>query len=93
MHGLSIRDSWMEVSILGPHCHAMLTIVGYSAVVGLAAMFICLPLPGYAAKLIQEVQAARMKKTDSRVQSVSESKSLSILRAVIQLLTPHLLQL
>ncbi|KAH6916807.1 ATP-binding cassette transporter [Coprinopsis sp. MPI-PUGE-AT-0042] len=56
------------------------SILGWSAMVGLAVMVICLPLPGYIAKLIQDVQVARMKKTDARVQSVSET--MNILRMV-----------
>ncbi|KAH6916785.1 ATP-binding cassette transporter [Coprinopsis sp. MPI-PUGE-AT-0042] len=56
------------------------TILGWSAMVGLAVMVICLPLPGYVAKLIQDVQVARMKKTDARLQSVSET--MNILRMV-----------
>ena len=47
----------------------------HSAMVGLAVMVACLPLPGYVAKLSQDVQVARMKKTDARVQGVSESKT------------------
>ncbi|KAH6916799.1 ATP-binding cassette transporter [Coprinopsis sp. MPI-PUGE-AT-0042] len=56
------------------------SILGWSAMVGLAIMVICLPIPGYLAKLIQVVQIARMKKTDARMQSVSET--MNILRMV-----------
>jgi hypothetical protein len=48
-------------------------ISGDSAIVGLAVMIACLPIPGYVAKWIQDVQVAQMKKTDARVQAVSES--------------------
>ncbi|KAH6916771.1 ATP-binding cassette transporter [Coprinopsis sp. MPI-PUGE-AT-0042] len=56
------------------------SILGWSAMVGLAVMVACLPLPGYLAKLIQDVQVARMKKTDARVQSVSET--MNVMRMV-----------
>jgi ABC transporter transmembrane region len=60
-------------------CSVALTILTNSALVGLAVMIACLPLPGYIARLTQDVQVARMKKTDARVQSVSESASLQFL--------------
>ena len=36
-------------------------------------MILLFPLPGYVARLIQDVQVNRLKKTDARVQTVSES--------------------
>lgn len=47
---------------------------GFSAFVGLAIMLLLFPIPGYVAKQIQGVQVARLKKTDARVQTVTESK-------------------
>ena len=37
-------------------------VLGWSAFVGLSAIIILFPLPGYVAKLIQKVQKERMKK-------------------------------
>ncbi|KDQ56809.1 hypothetical protein JAAARDRAFT_132140 [Jaapia argillacea MUCL 33604] len=48
-------------------------ILGWSALAGLAVMIVLFPLPGYMAGLMQKVQAQRMKKTDARVQTVTES--------------------
>lgn len=36
-------------------------------------MILLFPLPGYVAKLVQDVQVIRLKKTDARVETVSES--------------------
>ncbi|QRW00074.1 ABC transporter transmembrane region [Ceratobasidium sp. AG-Ba] len=47
-------------------------ILGWSAVIGMLAMLISLPLPGKIAQLLNNVQAERMKKTDARVQSITE---------------------
>ncbi|KAH9480784.1 ATP-binding cassette transporter abc4 [Psilocybe cubensis] len=55
-------------------------LLGWSSFVGLAAMIMCLPIPGYAAKLLQDVQRHRMKMTDARVQDVTEV--VSVLRMV-----------
>ena len=35
-------------------------------------MILLFPLPGYVAKLVQDVQVVRLKKTDARVETVSE---------------------
>ncbi|KAF5336910.1 hypothetical protein D9611_003444 [Ephemerocybe angulata] len=55
-------------------------ILGWSAFVGLAVMLVLFPLPGYVAKRIQDVQIARLKKTDARVEVVSET--MNVLRMV-----------
>ncbi|KAI0365043.1 P-loop containing nucleoside triphosphate hydrolase protein [Pilatotrama ljubarskyi] len=47
-------------------------ILGWSALVGLATMLITLPLPGYITKHIQGSQREKMKRTDARVQTVTE---------------------
>ncbi|KAI0365037.1 P-loop containing nucleoside triphosphate hydrolase protein [Pilatotrama ljubarskyi] len=47
-------------------------ILGWSALVGLATMLITLPLPGYVTKHIQGSQREKMKRTDARVQTVTE---------------------
>ncbi|KAJ7768239.1 multidrug resistance-associated ABC transporter [Mycena metata] len=51
-------------------------VLGWSAFVGLAAILFMLPIPGYVGKWVQTVQRDLSKKTDSRVQSVSETMNL-----------------
>ncbi|TFK36798.1 hypothetical protein BDQ12DRAFT_699326 [Crucibulum laeve] len=55
-------------------------ILGWSAFVGLAVILLLFPAPGYVAKLIQGVQVERMKKTDGRVQTVTET--MNVLRMI-----------
>ncbi|VDB89909.1 unnamed protein product [Peniophora sp. CBMAI 1063] len=55
-------------------------VLGWSAFVGVAVMIACLPLPGWVAKLIQSIQETAMKKTDARVQTVTEM--LGVLRMI-----------
>ncbi|KII86823.1 hypothetical protein PLICRDRAFT_700101 [Plicaturopsis crispa FD-325 SS-3] len=55
-------------------------ILGWSAFVGIAAMGLLFPVPGYVAKFILSTQNTRMKKTDARVQTVTES--ISVVRMV-----------
>ncbi|KAI5124482.1 hypothetical protein M0805_008364 [Coniferiporia weirii] len=52
-------------------------ILGWSAFVGMAIMLALFPLPGYIAKLTQRVQVEKMKKTDARVQDVTEMINVS----------------
>ncbi|CCM01503.1 uncharacterized protein FIBRA_03559 [Fibroporia radiculosa] len=47
-------------------------LLGWSAFTGMAVMVIMFPLPGYIASKIQVVQVEKMKKTDARVESVTE---------------------
>ncbi|KAF9017850.1 hypothetical protein BDZ89DRAFT_1094212 [Hymenopellis radicata] len=47
-------------------------ILGWSAFVGLAVIIISFPLPGFLTKVVQDVQGATLKKTDGRVQEVTE---------------------
>ncbi|EKM83611.1 hypothetical protein AGABI1DRAFT_66408 [Agaricus bisporus var. burnettii JB137-S8] len=51
-------------------------ILGWSAFVGLAVMILLFPFPGYVAKRIQVVQEGRLKKTDARVQTVTEAMNM-----------------
>ncbi|KAF8528008.1 P-loop containing nucleoside triphosphate hydrolase protein [Hysterangium stoloniferum] len=53
-------------------------ILDWSAVVGMALTAISIPLPGYVIRLLNNIQTERMKKTDARVQSVTEI--LSVIR-------------
>jgi len=55
-------------------------VLGWSAFVGLATILLLFPLPGYVAKRIQVVQESRLKATDARVQTVTET--MNVLRMV-----------
>ncbi|TFY70118.1 hypothetical protein EVJ58_g61 [Rhodofomes roseus] len=52
------------------------SILGWSAFAGMATMVLLFPLPGYVAGKIQTVQVEKMKTTDHRVQSVTESMNV-----------------
>jgi hypothetical protein len=52
--------------------------VVFSTFVGLSWLIITIPLPGYVAAKLREVQKTTLKKTDARVQSVTESMFLPI---------------
>ncbi|KAJ6575530.1 hypothetical protein B0H10DRAFT_2168545 [Mycena sp. CBHHK59/15] len=56
------------------------TVLGWSAFVGMGVMVALFPLPGYVAKLVQTVQQQRLKKTDARVQVVTET--MNVLRMI-----------
>ncbi|KAI0793372.1 hypothetical protein C8Q75DRAFT_749936 [Abortiporus biennis] len=47
-------------------------ILGWSSIVGLAATALLFPIPGFIANYIQRIQVRKMKKTDARVQTVTE---------------------
>ncbi|KAJ1309716.1 hypothetical protein OPQ81_006481 [Rhizoctonia solani] len=51
-------------------------ILGWSAVIGMAVMVLSFPIPGKVAHIINNVQVSRMKKTDARVQTVTESMNV-----------------
>ncbi|KAJ7119364.1 hypothetical protein C8R43DRAFT_1112474 [Mycena crocata] len=55
-------------------------VLGWSAFVGMGVMVVSFPLPGYVAKLSQTVQQQRLKRTDSRVQVVTET--MNVLRMI-----------
>ncbi|KAJ7741259.1 P-loop containing nucleoside triphosphate hydrolase protein [Mycena metata] len=55
-------------------------LLGWSVFVGLASIVLLAPVPGYMAKLVGSVQKERLKRTDERVQSVSEG--VNVLRMV-----------
>ncbi|KAI9056609.1 P-loop containing nucleoside triphosphate hydrolase protein [Trametes sanguinea] len=48
-------------------------ILGWSALVGLATMILTLPLPGWITQQIQGAHREKMRRTDSRVQTVTET--------------------
>ncbi|KAI0373549.1 multidrug resistance-associated ABC transporter [Pilatotrama ljubarskyi] len=50
----------------------MYSVLGWSALVGLATLLALIPLPGYLSGWIQTFQKKRMDKTDARVQSINE---------------------
>ncbi|KAI0793376.1 hypothetical protein C8Q75DRAFT_558190 [Abortiporus biennis] len=56
------------------------TILGWSIIPGLIAMIVMMPIPGYLSKLMNRIQEAKMKKSDSRVQIVSET--MNVIRMV-----------
>ncbi|KAJ7182749.1 ABC transporter transmembrane region-domain-containing protein [Mycena crocata] len=51
-------------------------VLGWSAFVGLAAIITMLPIPGYVGQWVQTVQRELSKKTDARMQAVSEAMNL-----------------
>ncbi|KAE9385996.1 hypothetical protein BT96DRAFT_960666 [Gymnopus androsaceus JB14] len=55
-------------------------LLGWSSFVGMGVIIMSLPLPGYISKWVQNVQEKRMKMTDARVQTVSES--MNVLRMI-----------
>ncbi|KAF8157969.1 hypothetical protein B0H34DRAFT_797400 [Crassisporium funariophilum] len=55
-------------------------VLGWSAFVGFTSIIILLPVPGYIATRMQNIQRKKMGKTDARVEAVSET--VSILRMV-----------
>ncbi|KDQ56810.1 hypothetical protein JAAARDRAFT_131890 [Jaapia argillacea MUCL 33604] len=59
-------------------------ILGWSVFVGLGAMILLFPIPSYMARLTQNVQAQRMKRTDARVQTslIILTLAMNVLRMV-----------
>ncbi|EJT98591.1 P-loop containing nucleoside triphosphate hydrolase protein [Dacryopinax primogenitus] len=55
-------------------------ILGWAAVIGVAFMLLCIPVPGIVGRWIHTIQTERMKRTDARVQAISET--LNVLRMV-----------
>jgi hypothetical protein len=51
----------------------LVCLLSSSSFVGLACIIVLTPIPGYLTKLLQDVQKTKMKKTDARVQAVTES--------------------
>ncbi|KAF8610641.1 hypothetical protein BDV93DRAFT_484022 [Ceratobasidium sp. AG-I] len=47
-------------------------ILGWSSIVGMAAMLVLFPITGKVGHLLNSVQVERMKKTDARVQTITE---------------------
>src|SRR6201999_3438233 len=72
---LLVPSARLEVSyslVLQRDCSCVMN----SAFIGLAVMLICFPVPGLIVKRIQTMQRQVMKKTDARVQAVTESKRI-----------------
>ncbi|KAJ7102323.1 hypothetical protein B0H15DRAFT_943257 [Mycena belliarum] len=67
----------LEISLCVVFLYAVL---GWSAFIGMGVMVLLFPLPGYVAKLVQTVQQERLKRTDSRVQTVTET--MNVLRMI-----------
>ncbi|KAF7319288.1 ATP-binding cassette transporter [Mycena chlorophos] len=55
-------------------------VLGWAAFVGMATMVLLFPVPGFVASKIRQVQQQRLKKTDARVQVVTET--MNVLRMV-----------
>ncbi|KIJ23254.1 hypothetical protein M422DRAFT_786228 [Sphaerobolus stellatus SS14] len=55
-------------------------VLGWSAFVGLVTMLALFPIPGYIAKKVKSVQENKMKKSDARVQEITEA--ISVIRMV-----------
>ena len=55
--------------LLGLGIWFLYDVLGWSAFVGLAAMILLFPVPGYVAKIIQKVQKERMKKVRAYLSS------------------------
>ncbi|KAE9384990.1 P-loop containing nucleoside triphosphate hydrolase protein [Gymnopus androsaceus JB14] len=51
-------------------------VLGWSSFVGLAVIVISFPVPGFITKLIQNRQKIKMKKTDARIQMVTETMNV-----------------
>ncbi|KAJ6555137.1 hypothetical protein DFH09DRAFT_573964 [Mycena vulgaris] len=56
------------------------SLLGWAVWVGLGSIVALAPVPGFLAKFVQSVQKERLKRTDERVQSVSEA--VNVLRMV-----------
>ncbi|KXN81115.1 ATP-binding cassette transporter abc4 [Leucoagaricus sp. SymC.cos] len=54
--------------------------LGWSAFVGLAVMILLYPIPGFVAQKIQDVQNMRLKRTDARIETVTEA--MNVLRMI-----------
>ncbi|TDL20538.1 P-loop containing nucleoside triphosphate hydrolase protein [Rickenella mellea] len=55
-------------------------IIGWSSFVGMGIIVVCLPLPAYISKLGMQAQQGKMKKTDERIQAVTET--MNVLRMI-----------
>ncbi|CAL1696210.1 unnamed protein product [Somion occarium] len=58
------------------------SLLGWSVLPGVAAMALLSPLPGYVVKALSSMQTEKMKKSDARVQSVTES--MNVIRMIKQ---------
>ncbi|KIJ45691.1 hypothetical protein M422DRAFT_778885, partial [Sphaerobolus stellatus SS14] len=58
--------------------YLLYTFLGFSAIIGVVLSAATIPITGYIAKLMNKVQTEKMKKTDARVQTVTEI--ISVLR-------------
>ncbi|KAJ6566068.1 P-loop containing nucleoside triphosphate hydrolase protein [Mycena capillaripes] len=65
---------------LGVGIWFLYTVLGWSVLVGVASIILLVPVPGYMAKLVQSVQKERLKRTDNRIQSVTEA--VNVLRMI-----------
>ncbi|CCO33309.1 ATP-binding cassette transporter abc4 Short=ABC transporter abc4 [Rhizoctonia solani AG-1 IB] len=52
------------------------TILGWSAVIGMSFMVLSFPITGKLAQLVNDVQTNQMKRTDERIQTISETLNM-----------------
>ncbi|KZS96534.1 P-loop containing nucleoside triphosphate hydrolase protein [Sistotremastrum niveocremeum HHB9708] len=83
-HMLLLAQNWMQPAVLVLRiffCMGLLyTILGWSALVGMGVMIICLPLPGYIGKMMMKYQRVKMKKSDGRLSAVTQM--MNVLRMI-----------
>jgi hypothetical protein len=74
MYGVPVSDIGMEVCLHWRRMPFNELIAFGSAFIGLAWLFITIPLPGYVAARVRTIQKIALKKTDARVGTVTESE-------------------
>lgn len=72
--GRAVVNVPLQVAVATYFLYALL---GWSSLVGLLVMVACFPLPGWIATQLDFIAAEQMKRTDTRVQQVSEGACLS----------------
>lgn len=58
-------------------------VLGWSAFAGLATMILTFPVPGWIASKVHTISKERMKKTDARIQQVTESALSTLHRSLL----------
>ncbi|KAJ7505414.1 hypothetical protein B0H11DRAFT_420761 [Mycena galericulata] len=79
-----VMEIWIRVSLFPLQVALAIwflyLILGWSSFVGLAVILVTLPLPSYLAKTLQNLQKSSRRKTDARVQQVTET--MNVLRMI-----------
>ncbi|KAJ7072754.1 ABC transporter transmembrane region-domain-containing protein [Mycena amicta] len=81
----AVMEAWLVLAIaplqIALSIWFLYAILGWSALVGLGIMLMCLPMPAYLTVwVMHNIQTMRMKQTDERLQNVTET--LSILQMI-----------